>query len=43
MTEPMTAATSWQSQPHAIVERDGVRYDLVSCDALGFRLLELTL
>ena len=24
-------------------ERDGVRYDLVSCDALGFRLLELTL
>lgn len=29
MTEPMTAATSWQSQPHAIVERDGVRYTLL--------------
>ncbi|MCD9005474.1 TraB/GumN family protein [Luteimonas sp. XNQY3] len=35
MTEPMTGAltpdgaTSWQSQPHAIVERDGVRYTLL--------------
>ena len=32
MTEPMTGApgaTAWQSQPHAIVERDGVRYTLL--------------
>jgi len=35
MTEPMTGATTppgatpWQSQPHAIVERDGVRYTLL--------------
>lgn len=29
MTETMTGAATWQSQPHAIVERDGVRYTLL--------------